>query len=249
MTLDTTEAIDSRALRRRADHQRLNALLLRTARHLIQDLGLEALTISKLAEAAGCARKTVYNHFRDTEDVVLALCIQSTTRRADLVSRAAMFRGGTRDRMAAIGGVLEELLPYHMRHEVLLFSIRAERTAPERRQELRFQEERIQSVVAGVIRDAVAVGDLELPHQFTPEAIVLSLLHLYLGTFAVAQRGFALGTHTREESRQAMLLTSRTLLDDLGWRPLSTERDYAAVVRKMWKEVFPDLLEKFDVSL
>jgi hypothetical protein len=39
------------------------------------------------------------------------------------------------------------------------------------------------------------------------------------------------------------------VLDDLGWRPLTHELDYDASTRRMRREVFPDLLERFGIDL
>lgn len=233
----------------RVDYRRLNAHLLRTARHIIHGGGYDELTMSGVAEAAGCARKTLYNHFENRIDLILALCIQSSRRRAEMVGRAAMYKASTRERMAGIGCVMHELLPHHMRHEVLLFSIDTSRAPEARRMELRLEEERFQSIVAGVVRAAVASGELELPESLPPDNLAMTIHQLYIGHYSVAQRGFSLGSHSLEESRMATVRTMRTLYDDLGWLPLWGEIDYYASHRRMWKEVFPELLEKFDVQL
>lgn len=201
--------------------------------------------MSRLADRAGVSRKTVYNHFTSVEDLVVALAVQSTARRADLFARAAVFHGSTRERIAGIAAVGRSLLPHHVRHEALLSAITMERTPLERQLRLRREEERLLGIVAGVIRDAVSVGDLTLPPLLSPERLGLALHQMEMAPFALAQRGFGLGGHSLEVTSNAVIDALTLMLDDLGWKPLSTELDYLASIRRMWQEVFPDLVERF----
>jgi hypothetical protein len=191
----------------------------------------------------------VYNHFANVEDAVVAVSIQSTTRRADLISRAALFRGRPRERIAAMGSVARALLPYHQRHEVLLSAIKRDRVPEDRLRRLMAQEERQLAVFTGVIRDAVAVGDLELPPELTPEQFALGLLQMWTGPLVLALRDYGVGEYDGQAAVDLFVDTMTRLLDVLGWRPLSTELDYPAMIERMWREVFPELLEKFDSPL
>lgn len=234
---------------KRLDYQRVEEDLLRTARHMIHDNGFHELTMASLAKASGYTRKTVYNHFANIEDAVVAVCLQSVTRRADLVSRAAQYRARARERIAGIASVARVLLPHHLPHEVLLASIKIDRVKDERRRRLQAQEERLFAVNAGVIRAAVASGDLDLPPTLSPEQLALTLLQIESGPVLRALRGFRVGGYSTEESLETFAYTLTVLLDDLGWRPLSTELDYPASIRRMWREVFPDLLDRFGISV
>jgi AcrR family transcriptional regulator len=241
--------VDSRESRKRADFLEVERRLLKTARRLIRERGFQELTMGRLADASGCRRRTVYNHFANTEDVVMALSIQSTARRADLVARAATFEARHRERFNGIAAVLIAVLPYHMRHEACLFTIRVENTSPQRQMALRSHEERLISTIAGVVRDGMTAGDLELPMAVTPESLALDYYHTILGAHAVAQRGFGFGSVSIGDSLQRHVRQGQLILDDLGWRPLSSEFDYTASGRRVWLEVFPDLLAKFNVQL
>lgn len=61
---------------RRADAQESRAALLRAARELVADRGMEALTIVAVAQRAGLNRSTAYQHFRSREDLVDAVRIE-----------------------------------------------------------------------------------------------------------------------------------------------------------------------------
>jgi AcrR family transcriptional regulator len=205
--------------------------------------------MARIAEVTGYTRKTVYNHFVNIEDAVVTVSLQSVTRRADLVSRAALFRGGSRERLSGIGSVAREVLPHHQRHEVLLAAINMDRVPEDRRRRLRAQEDRLLAVNTGVIRDGVAAGDLVLPPELAPEQLALTLAQMEIGPTVIALRGWGLGEYSSEDSLEVFGSTVGLLLDVLGWRPLSTEFDYEASIRRMWREIFPGLLEKFDSPL
>jgi len=188
MAMDRTITLVTQGVSKRSDYQQVEDDLLRTARRLIHDGGFHELTMARLAEASGYTRKTVYNHFANVEDAVVAVCLQSVTRRADLVSRAAEFRGRPRERIAAVAAVARAVLPYHMRHEVLLSAIKLDRVSEDRWRRLQAEESRLLAVNTGVIRDAVAAGDLELPPDLTSEQLGLSLLQMESGPHLLALR-------------------------------------------------------------
>lgn len=236
--------------RKRLDSVKRERLLLDTASSLLAEHGYSYLTMNRLAQESGCTRKTVYKYFANIDDIVMALCIRSTEARADFMARAVTFRGRPRERLVAMGSVSRVLASYQVHHELILSvnEIRR-RTSPERQRDLQSHEDRIIGIGAGVIRDAIAAGDLELPPTLTPEQLVFSLHIMSLGTLALIERGFSLGSF-RVESPLAMLeQTANLLLDDLGWRPLSHEVDWEARMHVMWREVFPELLEKAGVTV
>jgi AcrR family transcriptional regulator len=234
---------------KRQDYQRAEAELLRGVRRLIREGGFSELTMARLAEVTGYTRKTVYNHFANIEDAVAAASVQSIARRADLVARAALFRGRSRERLAAVGAVAGELLPYHMRHEILLTVIRQDRVPDHRLRRLRSQEERALAVNIGLVRDGVAAGDLVLPPDVAPEEIALTLFQIVSGPVMISLRGWGVGEYSTRALREVFDHTLNVLVDDLGWKPLSTEFDYGASIRRMWRELFPEELEKFDSPL
>ncbi len=246
--MDTSITRVTQGVDKRQDYQQAEADLLRAVRHLIRDGGFNELTMARLAEVTSYTRKTVYNHFANVEDAVVAVSLQSVTRRADLVSRAALFRGSPRERMAAIGAVARTVLPHHMRHEVLLSAINMDRVPEDRRRRLRAQEDRLLAVNAGVIRDAVAAGDLDLPSELTPEKLGLALAQIEIGPKVLALRGWGLGEYSSEASLEVFAFTVNNLLDVLGWRPLSTEFDYLASIRRMERELFAEEVARFGKS-
>jgi hypothetical protein len=166
------------------------------------------------------------------------------------VERAALFRGRTRERLVAIAEVFRALLPHHMRHELLVFEegIR-DKASPELLRELQAHEDRIVSAVIGVIRDAVVCGDLSLPDGLPPEKLGLALLQVDIGAHVLMCRPRSYGRFSTEDANHVLAEFGVNLSDNLGWKPLSSEHDYAAAMRRMWLEVFPEELVRFDIRL
>jgi AcrR family transcriptional regulator len=224
--------------------------LLRHARGLLRDGGYDHLTINRLAQASGLARMTLYKHFGNRQDIVLKLAVQSTARRADFVERAALFKASTRERLAAIIDVSRVMMPYHMRHEVLIFEDGiVEKASPELLQNLRSHEDRIIAAIVGVVREAVVAGDVSLPADLPPEKLGLVFMHLEIGAQLLMRRPFSYGRYTAEDSRGALQNFGADLCDRLGWRPLNAELDYPASIRRMWKELFPEELRRFGIKI
>jgi AcrR family transcriptional regulator len=225
-------------------------LLLRHARRLLREGGYDHLSINRLSQKSGLARMTLYRHFGNRQDIALKLAIQSTSRRADMVERAALFRGLSRERLVAIGSVIRELMPYHIRHELLVFEdgIR-DKASPDLLRKLQAHEDRIISAVIGVVRDAVVSGDLSLPDDLPPEKLGLALMQVEIGAQVLMRRAGSYGQYTADDSYQVLVDFGISLADGLGWRPLSGEHDYVASTQRMWKEIFPDELKRFNVRL
>jgi AcrR family transcriptional regulator len=224
--------------------------VLRVARHILRDEGYDELTVKALARRSGLSRMTVYRHFGDRQDIVVRLAIQSTSRRADMVERAAAWRALTRERIVAISSVERQLLPHHMRHELLVYErgVRAE-ASPDLMRQLQANQDRHVAAAVGVVRDAVANGDLDLPADLPPEKLGLSFVHLELGAHLVMQGEFSYGRFTAADSREVLNAFGADLLDSMGWRPLTSELDYVEVTRRMWREVFPEELARFGIRL
>jgi AcrR family transcriptional regulator len=224
--------------------------VLKAARALLRDGGYRHVTMHRLADGAGCTRPTVYRYFADVDDVIAALCIQAAARRLELCGRLSRWDARPRERYSAVGAVLQEVSPHHMAYESILYTPGfLARIRPERRRMLMELEDRELDLSSEIIEDAITRGDLRLPSYLTPVQLAISISSVALGMQFLILRGSSRGGRNLEAPLRTWARTMNVIMDDLGWRPLSTELDYVASAYRMWREVFPDILERFGVDL
>ena len=146
--------------------------------------------MDRIAEALEYSKGTIYQHFSCKEDILMALVNQAMECRLDLFRRAAAFRGRSRERMAAIGAACEvffQLYPdhFHIEHVIRVTSVK-EKTSEQRRLCLETCEASCSEIVRGVIRDAVAAGDLVLADDYGVEQVAFGLWSITFGGYSIA---------------------------------------------------------------
>jgi AcrR family transcriptional regulator len=206
--------------------------ILDLARPMIAQGGLAALSMDAIAHELQTAKGTIYNHFPNKEEIVLALAVQAVDRRLELFNHAVMMRGTSRQRIAAIGIACEvyvDVLPELFRAEQI---IRHEtvwgKTTGKRQEILRNCEGRCMHTVAGVVRDAVAAGDLELESAYRIEDIVFGLWSLVYGGLVLESTSPSLVDVGIVDSRAAIRRNCNSMLDGLSWRPLYEPESYSS---------------------
>lgn len=208
--------------------------ILDLARPMLAESGLAGLSMDAIAHELKTAKGTIYNHFPNKEEIVLALAVQALDRRLELFNHAVLMRGGSRQRIAAIGIACEvyvDRLPDLFRAEQI---IRHEtvwgKTSAKRQEILKTCEVRCMDTVAGVIRDAVANGDLELADPHGIEEICFGLWSLVYGGLLLEATSPSLADVGIGDPRAAIRRNCNRLLDGLGWRPLYDPTSYASWV-------------------
>jgi AcrR family transcriptional regulator len=231
-----------RKARERAQRE---ALILEVARSLLLDRGYLGLTMDRIAAATEYSKGTIYQHFSCKEDVVIALAIETAQVRAKLFERASTFQGRTRERMLALGVAAELFVrtyPHHFKSEniVRTQSLR-DKTSPERRESLRRCETVCMGVATGIVRDAMAQGDLVLPPEMSPEDLTFGLWSMSFGTFMEVTVELCAFTELGVDDPLATLRRNQNVfLDGFGWKPLTHEHDYTAAAVRVLNEVFPE---------
>lgn len=226
-------------------------LVLDVAAHMLVERGYLGMTMDRIAAATEYSKGTIYQHFRNKEEILAALAVESAERRVALFEKAATFRGRPRERLAAVGiaaDLFVELHPLHFRCEGIIgaHSIR-EKTSEARIQRLEDSEFGCMNVVLGLVRDAVAQGDLRYEDPTTPQTIVLGLWSMASGyhQMAASEDGRLerkLGIEAQDGN--ALFACYQRYLDGFGWAPLSHEWDYAESVERARREVFAEELAR-----
>lgn len=217
--------------------------ILSLARDMLLADGYHGLSMDRIAEALEYSKGTIYQHFRNKEEILLALANEAMENRLRMFRRGAAFRGRARERLSAVGMAAElffQLFPHHFHVEqVLRLSSVQEKTSPERRKILESCEAQCMAVISGVVRDGEASGDLSLPASMTAEDVCFGLWSLTFGGYSLVASSPSLAAIGIREPLLAIRDNANRLLDGLGWQPLSGAIEFPALAARIAAEVFP----------
>lgn len=229
--------------RKQREIQEREAQILRLSREMLLEHGYHGLNMDRIAERLEYSKGTIYNHFPCKEEIILALAIETTNRRTALFDRAAAFRGSTRERLMALGMGAELFVQLHHDHFAVEQTIRNssiwDKTSEKRRVVMRSCEHRCVGIVAGIVRDAIACGDLVLEGR-PPEDLVFGLWSLTNGAYNIIATSDPLAELGISEPFSTVRWNITQLVDGCGWRPHSREIDVEAVQQRVREEVFAD---------
>lgn len=214
------------------------AAILEIASEIISREGAQALTMERVLARVEFSKGTLYNHFTCREDLLVAVHARCFVSHLEFFNRGALFRGCPRERFAATGlgaQVLHQLDPRPFRFSLTDTILAA---ASERWREMfrHYHRETI-AVFAGIVRDALARGDL--PAGTDPERVTLGAWSLSCGAEEIHESGLLPRRLSTGEFNHLRSQLIETLLDGFGWRPLSSELDYAKVRERIMREVYP----------
>jgi AcrR family transcriptional regulator len=139
--------------------------ILEAARRVIGEVGFAEASIDRIAEAAGVARSTLYVYFEGKEDLLNQCIAQLRVGLGERVQQAVEEASGTEERLAAfltalfeyVGSVREFFRAVMaVRGVDPFFSAPGSGTPPE----LETLRAESQAVVEGILKDAVAAGEI-----------------------------------------------------------------------------------------
>jgi AcrR family transcriptional regulator len=232
---------DSRRVRREEritrQQQARRQEILDVARGLLTLDGITHFHMERVAEEGGYSRTSIYRYFSSKEDLIVDLAIESVELRVRLYRRVQAWDARPRERAVAFGEVTSMLYPGHVLPEVYAMSAVRQSSTPERTQRFETLEREQNEIVLSAAREGVENGDWRLPSDLTVEEAMFGIGTMTRGLFDRIDNPL-LPDHVRDPRRVQRGLGVR-LLDSLGWRPLSTEWDYAATMRRIYKDLFP----------
>ena len=233
-----------RETRKEREYREREARMLDLAREMLMRDGYLGLNMERIASAVEYSKGTVYGHFPNKEEIILALAVETQKKRTEMFQRGAVFHGSSRDRITAIGAAAELFVRLHPSHfhveQIVRLSSIWEKTSEKRRQIMRNGEMACVGVVGGVVRDAVARGELNLPEEVSPEDVVFGLWSTNFGAFTLLSTSNSLVDLGIENPVVAVRTCMNRMLDGFAWQPISSEFDYEAVYQRAMNEVFPD---------
>jgi len=206
--------------------QQREADILQIARRMLLDDGYDALSMDKLAVELGTAKGTLYNHFPNKEEIVLALVCQAMQVRQQMFGIAASISQKSRERMMAVGLASEHYVRKHNEHfaieQFVSNSTIRGKSKPRRQELIRHFELQCMGSVSGVVRDAIAVGDLALPSMLTAEEIVFGFWSITFGSHVLTFDRPGLNELGIHDAWRAVRSHGCSLMNGFNWQPVMT---------------------------
>jgi AcrR family transcriptional regulator len=218
-------------------------LFLAIARDLLIEGGYHGLTMARVALGAGYSKGTIYQHFSCKEEMIITLAAESVEKQQELVERAAMFRGRPRERMLAIGEATELFALLHA-DDARIFHVMSGEAIIQKASDksvwrMRAAANRTVSIMNGILRDAVAQGDLVFDQERRAEDLVYHMWLLGDAGKASASSWMPPSEMGVSNPFTSIIRSTQILGDAYGWKPLSTEWDYEETRARIHREVFP----------
>ncbi len=211
---------------------------------LIDEYGIESITMDKVVAAVPYSKGTVYKHFLGKEDLFLAIGNQAIKVMHDLFGRSARYEGSTRERMLLLN---ISYLIYAILHPALFKSMQCAKSpsvygkcSEQRLQEQQLLESKVMETITDIVEAAEACNQLKVPAHMTPQQVCFSTWTIGFGAISLlaGELDQCSGSENLIVERE-MLNQYNVLLDGYQWLPLSKDKDYETALQVALKTVFP----------
>ncbi len=229
--------------RKQREIEQRTAEILRIARPILIAEGFQALSMGRVASKMEYAKGTIYNHFPNKEEIVLALAVESMELRRKLFERSTSVTGPTRFRMMALGAACE-FFTQHCTDDFLVEQcIRNQniwdKSSEQRQNPIRECEARCMGIVAGIVRDAVTRNELVIPGSLTPEEFVFGFWAINYGSQILTYSSPSLPAIGIKDPFNAIRVHCCTLLNGFGWQPAMDLNEYNLSMSKLNESLQP----------
>lgn len=221
--------------RKQREIKEREARILKLARPILLREGYQALSMDRLAAEMEYAKGTLYNHFPNKEDIVMALAVESINLRMRMMESASLHGQNPRERLVHVGAA-SELFSTATGHFAIEAWIRNstiwEKASPERQDFIKQTEGKCMGIVAGLSRDAVARGDLALPPGLSPEEVIFGFWSITYGSQILAASSPSLGALGITNPLSTIRQHCFTLLNGFQWKPFMDYPDHTELMNR-----------------
>lgn len=228
--------------RKQRDLYEREQLILDTAKEILQKEGFANLTMDRVAAEIEYSKGTVYNHFKNKEEIISGISCRCMTNLIELFSRAKNYQGSSRECISAIGiahSLYALLNPAEVQNmQIIKSQAVREKISEEKRNEILKLEQQVTGVVIEVVMDALKAGDIPADENFVPDGIVFGLWTMGYGTNLLHLSDIDFNKLGMQQPLDMMWINSNKLLDSYNWQPLSHKFDTYKMREKLLKELF-----------
>ncbi|MFM8573933.1 MAG: TetR/AcrR family transcriptional regulator [Pirellula sp.] len=229
--------------RKQREIQQRTQEILKVAKPILLGEGFQALTMDRVAAQMQYAKGTIYNHFPNKEEIVLALAIEAMRLRHSLFSTAASGDRPARIRMMTIGLACEFYTQYCPEEFQIEQWIRNsniwDKSSPERQAIIRECEAGCMKTVASLVRESRAQGDLADIEQLSPEEIVFGFWAITFGSQILTASSPSLQALGIANPIRSTRIHCCQLLNGFGWKPCLSVDSYLTLVEEISAEFTP----------
>ena len=210
--------------------------------------GLENVRLDSIAEQLGCTRSTIYNHYKNLEEVLVAMAASAVQRRLSLFEFGVAEADSSREKILAIclaSMVYVDELPLDfsieqaIRHEAIW-----KKTTKERRALVSENELSCMRLAGNVINGAVVGREVPLPEGLSVdqmiERVCFGLWSMSFGGLSIEASSPSLQTVGIHDVRSTIHHNCNALLDSFDWKPLFDPLDYQSFLKRLT----PKLVQK-----
>ena len=218
--------------------------ILKAALPMLAGEGYQGLSMDRIAAELRYAKGTIYNHFPNKEEIILQLAVDAMQLRRGLFERAAIMSGSSRDRIQAIGIAFELYVRVYSSHFKVEQLVRHEsiwgKGSQARRDLMVDCEQNAMGLLAGIVRDGIAHGDLDRAESHDIAELLFGLWALTYGSYVIEQTSPSLSLLGISDVFRSVRVNSHRMLNGIPWHPCrSLDDDLQRYDEIAWK-VFPE---------
>lgn len=229
--------------RKQREIQQRTREILRVAKPILIAEGFQALTMDRLASRMEYAKGTIYNHFPNKEEIVLALAIEAMKLRHKLFDKAASGDRPARIRLMTIGVACE----FYTQRCTEEFQVEQwmrnaniwDKSSSERQVIIRECEAGCMQVVARLVRESLSQGELPALDHLTPEEMVFGLWAITFGSQILTASSPSLQALGVFDPIRTIRIHCCQLLNGFRWQPIQSEQEYLKTVEDISAEYYP----------
>lgn len=233
--------------RKQREIQERTQEILRVAKPILLGEGIQALTMDRVAAQMQYAKGTIYNHFPNKEEIVLALATDAMRLREKLFQCAAKSDRPARIRMMSIGVACE----FYTLHCKDAFQIEQwmrnssiwDKSSADRQAIIRECEAACMQIVASLVRESLSKRELPELEHLSAEEMVFGLWAITFGSQILTASSPSLRALGIIDPIRSTRIHCCRLLNGFGWKPIHDIDEYLGVVETLSNEFSPQFEE------